>query len=182
FEQDTEEYIFRVQYDAIRRNGWRDICDDLDGQTFLWSERRPGINFPPMHAWCHCTATPYVSDWNAWMDRYVQRHGSGQAEKVEKRLESDIIMYRKGSTHRETSADGRKIIDKATYHKITNPAIKKGADIRIADGEILARLQKEQATAVTYGNVLFFRPDATVSDVLEEVHHFYQNKRGLNSQ
>src|SRR5699024_6976609 len=79
FEQDTEEYIFRVQYDAIRRNGWRDICDDLDGQTFLWSERRPGINFPPMHAWCHCTATPYVSDWNAWMDRYVQRHGGGQA-------------------------------------------------------------------------------------------------------
>lgn len=88
FEQDTEEYIFRVQYDAIRRNGWRDICDDLDGQTFLWSERRPGINFPPMHAWCHCTATPYVSDWNAWMDRYVQRHGSGQAEKVGNRLSS----------------------------------------------------------------------------------------------
>ena len=116
------------------------------------------------------------------MDQYVQRHGSGQAEKVEKRLESDIIMYRKGSTHRKTSADGRKIIDKATYYKITNPAIKKGADIRIADGEILRRLQKEQATAVTYGNVLFFRPDATVSDVLEEVHHFYQNKRGLNSQ
>ena len=86
FEQDTEEYIFRVQYDAIRRNGWRDICDDLDGQTFLWSERRPGINFPPMHAWCHCTATPYVSDWNAWMDQYVQRHGSGQAEKTENRL------------------------------------------------------------------------------------------------
>lgn len=88
FEQDTEEYIFRVQYDAIRRNGWRDICDDLDGQTFLWSERRPGINFPPMHAWCHCTATPYVSDWNAWMDRYVQRHGGGQAEKVGNRLSS----------------------------------------------------------------------------------------------
>lgn len=182
FEQDTEEYVFRVQYDAIRRNGWQDVCDDLNGKTFQWSERKPGINFPPMHAWCHCTATPYVSDWNAWMDRYVQRHGSGQAEKVEKRLESDIIMYRKGSTHRKTSADGRKIIDKATYYKITNPAIKKGADIRIADGEILRRLQKEQATAVTYGNVLFFRPDATVSDVLEEVHHFYQNKRGLNSQ
>lgn len=93
FEQDTEEYIFRVQYDAIRRNGWRDICDDLDGQTFLWSERRPGINFPPMHAWCHCTATPYVSDWNAWMDRYVQRHGSGQAETIEGRLE-DMQDYR----------------------------------------------------------------------------------------
>lgn len=86
FEQDTEEYVFRVQYDTIRRNGWRDVCDDLNGKTFQWSERKPGINFPPMHAWCHCTATPYVSDWNAWMDRYVQRHGSGQAEKIENRL------------------------------------------------------------------------------------------------
>lgn len=112
FEQDTEEYIFRVQYDAIRRNGWRDICDDLDGQTFLWSERRPGINFPPMHAWCHCTATPYVSDWNAWMDRYVQRHGSGQAENTKKRMtsnddddiiEKDSSNFRKLETSRQVN-------------------------------------------------------------------------------
>lgn len=112
FEQDTEEFIFRVQYDAIRRNGWRDICDDLDGQTFLWSERRPGINFPPMHAWCHCTATPYVSDWNAWMDRYVQRHGSGQAENIKKRMtsnddddiiEKDSSNFRKLETSRQVN-------------------------------------------------------------------------------
>lgn len=112
FEQDTEEYIFRVQYDAIRRNGWRDICDDLDGQTFLWSERRPGINFPPMHAWCHCTATPYVSDWDAWMDRYVQRHGSGQAENIKKRMtsnddddiiEKDSSNFRKLETSRQVN-------------------------------------------------------------------------------
>lgn len=112
FEQDTEEYIFRVQYDAIRRNGWRDICDDLDGQTFLWSERRPGINFPPMHAWCHCTATPYVSDWNAWMDRYVQRHGSGQAENIKKHMtsnddddiiEKDSSNFRKLETSRQVN-------------------------------------------------------------------------------
>lgn len=112
FEQDTEEYIFRVQYDAIRRNGWRDICDDLDGQTFLWSERRPGINFPPMHAWCHCTATPYVSDWNARMDRYVQRHGSGQAENIKKRMtsnddddiiEKDSSNFRKLETSRQVN-------------------------------------------------------------------------------
>ena len=112
FEQDTEEFIFRVQYDAIRRNGWRDICDDLDGQTFLWSERRPGINFPPMHAWCHCTATPYVSDWNAWMDRYVQRHGSGQAEYIKKRMtsnddddiiEKDSSNFRKLETSRQVN-------------------------------------------------------------------------------
>ena len=91
-------------------------------------------------------------------------------------------MHRKGSTHRRTSDSGHKIIDKATYHKITNPAVKAGADIRTAEGKILERLIENEATAVTYGDVIYFREDATVSDVLEEVHHFYQNKNGINSQ
>lgn len=117
FEQDTEEYIFRVQYDAIRRNGWRDICDDLDGQTFLWSERRPGINFPPMHAWCHCTATPYVSDWNAWMDRYVQRHGGGQAEKVGNRLSTERGSYSFEFKRIGTNDVDLKYIDSPAYRR-----------------------------------------------------------------
>ena len=94
----------------------------------------------------------------------------------------DIIYYRKGKTHRKISDEGRQIIDKPTYHKIVDPAIKRGADIRIADGEWLEHLNKEGARAVTVGPVIYFRPDATVSDVLEEVHHFYQNRNGLNSQ
>ena len=94
----------------------------------------------------------------------------------------DIIYYRKGKTHRKISDEGRQIIDKPTYHKIVDPAIKRGADIRIADGEWLEHLNKEGARAVTVGTVIYFRPDATVSDVLEEVHHFYQNRNGLNSQ
>ena len=94
----------------------------------------------------------------------------------------DIIYYRKGKTHRKISDEGRQIIDKPTYHKIVDPAIKRGADIRIADGEWLEHLNQEGARAVTVGPVIYFRPDATVSDVLEEVHHFYQNRNGLNSQ
>lgn len=86
FEADTEEYIFRVQYDKPRRSGWRDICDDLDGKVFKYSERKPGINFPPMHPWCHCTATPHISDRDKWMDAYEKRHGNGQAQKVAGRL------------------------------------------------------------------------------------------------
>ena len=43
-------------------------------------------------------------------------------------------------------------------------------------------MQKENATAVTIGDVIYFRPDATVSDVLEEVYHFEQNRKGLNSE
>lgn len=112
-----------------------------------------------------------------------EENGGKLRRTIAKDAGSGIIkMYRKGGTHRKLSGVGNKIIDKTTYHKIINPAIKKGADIRIADGEILERLKKENATAVTYGDVIFFREDATVSDVLEEVHHFYQNKSGLNSQ
>jgi len=92
FEEDTEEYVFRVQYDKPRRNGWRDICDDLDGKIFKWSERVAGENFPPMHAWCHCTATPHISDREKWLDDYEKRHGNGEAQKVANRLgsESDL--------------------------------------------------------------------------------------------
>lgn len=90
-------------------------------------------------------------------------------------------MYRKGYTHRKRTVDGKQIIDKATYHKITNPAIKCGAEIRFAQGEYLQHIQK-YGSAVTIGDVIYFTPDVTVSDVLEEVHHFYQNKFGLNSK
>lgn len=90
FRQDTEEYIFRVQYDKIRRSGWRDICDDLNEKVFKWDERKPGINFPPMHAWCHCTATPYVSDRQKFIEDYENRHRSGQAIKTAGRFTEEM--------------------------------------------------------------------------------------------
>lgn len=93
-----------------------------------------------------------------------------------------INMYRRKGTHRRISDSGSKIIDKPTYHRIVNPIIKQGADIRIANEEWLKHLEKENSSAVTVGDVIFFKPDATVSDVLEETHHFLQNKKGLNSQ
>jgi hypothetical protein len=125
--------------------------------------------------------TKIGSEKGKYSDRVMEVLDKHFGKSVAKTSDSDIIeMYRKGSTYRKISKSGNQIIDKATYNKITKPAIKKGADIRIAEGEILERLNKVQATAVTYGKTIFFREDATVSDVLEEVHHFYQNKKGLN--
>ncbi len=97
FETDTEEYVFRVQYDKPRRSGWRDICDDLNGKVFKYSERKPGINFPPMHPWCHCTATPHISDREKWMDDYERRHGNGEAQKFVNRMSGkEREIYNKG--------------------------------------------------------------------------------------
>ena len=112
FEDSTETYIFRVQYDKIRRSGWRDICDDLNGKTFKWSERKPGINFPPMHTWCHCTATPHIADRTSFIEEYERKHGGEQAEKIEKRMtsnddddiiEKDSSNFRKLETSRQVN-------------------------------------------------------------------------------
>lgn len=92
----------------------------------------------------------------------------------------NIELFRKGITHRKISSDGKQIISKALYNKITKAAKRKGADIRIAEGDYLEHI-KQYGSAVTIGDVIYFTPDPTTSDVLEEVYHFYQNKAGLNA-
>lgn len=94
---------------------------------------------------------------------------------------SKINMYRRGSVHRRVDDVGNQIIDKATYYKLIKPAIKNGADIRIAEGEYLEYIRK-RGSAVTIGDVIFFTPEATVSDVLEEIYHFDQNRLGINDE
>ena len=103
--------------------------------------------------------------------------------RIDNSTQDDTLeMYRKLGTHRRKSADGKYIIDKPTYNKITKPVVRQGADIRIAEGKVLERMNKQNASAVTYGDVIFLLPDATVSDVLEETYHFLQNRRGTNRQ
>lgn len=115
------------------------------------------------------------------------RTGKKSSEKSNKTIENSensdrMQLYRQQPTHRRTTESGRQIADKATYNKVTAPAIKKGADIRTADEEWLRYLESNHATAVTFGETIILRPDATTTEVLEEVHHFYQNRSGLNAQ
>lgn len=97
---------------------------------------------------------------------------------------NDIISSTGVLTHRKTSSDGREIIDQATYHKLTNPVKQKGGMIitASADNGWIRYLNERGATAVTIGDSIVFRVDATTTEVLEEVYHFNQNRAGLNSQ
>lgn len=87
-------------------------------------------------------------------------------------------------THRKTGKNGREIINQAIYNKLTNAVIKKGGTIITAtvENEWLRYLDERGATAVTIGDSIIFRPDATTTEVLEEVFHFNQNRSGINSQ
>ena len=103
--------------------------------------------------------------------------------RIDNSTQDDTLeMYRKLGTHRRKSADGKYIIDKPTYNKITRKAVKHGADIVIADEEGQRHLQKMGASALTMNDMILIRPDATLSDVLEETYHFMQNISGLNDQ
>lgn len=88
FESEFEEY--RVS--TVGDGKVCDICREVAKKTFQIKDRKPGVNFPPLHAWCRCSFTIEVADWDAWMEDYELRHGNGQAEKVKTRLidESEI--------------------------------------------------------------------------------------------
>lgn len=57
-----------------------EICQKLEGAQFPYSERVPGVNFPPMHSMCRCSHRVAVADWGAWMSEYVSRHGGTEEE------------------------------------------------------------------------------------------------------
>lgn len=85
-------------------------------------------------------------------------------------------MYRKsGFTENEPH-----YISQRRLEQLTIPARKKGAVIYIDEPWFNERMADENASAVTYGSVIAFRKNITISDVLEELYHFEQNLKGLN--
>lgn len=191
------------QFLALGGNPCND-CADLDGRVFPVKEMMPGTNAPPMHPRCLCSTAPYWDEakFQEWLDGPAQdgvsfeefenrqmhlkdnvRDGVRMHFDRTETIDAQIAMYRKkGYTHRKIGEGGGRVIEKALYQKLVNRARKHGADIRLATDEVLKRLEKENANAVTYGDTIFFKKEPTVSDVLEETYHFFQNKRGLNDQ
>lgn len=60
------------------------VCKDIQATQqkapAKFSERAPGINFPPLHPWCRCSYTVEVADWDKWIDDYVAKHGGSEQE------------------------------------------------------------------------------------------------------
>lgn len=115
---------------------------------------------------------------------YAERKAREAGEKALVKAEKNGIITAGELAHRKTGENGREIINKAVYSKITNAAMKRGADVVTATPEngLLRYLEARGATAVTIDDLIIFRPDATTTEVLEEIYHFDQNRRGLNKQ
>ncbi|VYU50209.1 Phage Mu protein F like protein [Eubacterium limosum] len=122
FEGEFEEY--RVS--TVGDGKVCDICREVAKKTFQIKDRKPGINFPPLHAWCRCSFTIEVSDWDAWMEDYEQRHGGGQSVKnIAGAKNSDIINYTDAKTIKEAEAYAKSLgVESASF---------KGSDITTAN-------------------------------------------------
>lgn len=89
---------------------------------------------------------------------------------------NDIIsMKRIQNRHRS----GITAISDERFNNLTIEARKHGALILRGGAEVEKHLDAMQADASVIGDVILFRQDVCLSEVLEETHHFMQNLQGL---
>lgn len=103
FENETEAISYeesdieRYEYLAILDERTSDMCARLDNKTFKVSERKPGINYPPLHAFCRSTTVAVFDDeWEEKIqDRVVSDVDSNRMTYDEWKNNPDIILKRK---------------------------------------------------------------------------------------
>ncbi|MFQ9716888.1 MAG: phage minor capsid protein [Blautia sp.] len=85
------------------------------------------------------------------------------------------LQRKKASTRGDVKA-----ISEETFNNLTIAARKKGAIIIRGTQEAEEHLERMGAAAANIGDVLIFRREVSISEVLEEVHHFKQNLAKMN--
>ena len=94
--------------------------------------------------------------------------------------ETAIIQSREMFKKRIDSRTGFTPISEKRFDELTIEARKNGAVIERGTPEVEKHLNDMGAYASTIGDILMFRGDATVGDVVEETYHFMQNLHKLN--
>lgn len=97
---------------------------------------------------------------------------------------NDIILSRKDILKRRRIGEqGQEIIDKPTYNKLTKDFLKRGGLIirgQVAKNHL--KIMEAYASYLWNANIAFIRDDATVSDVLEEMYHAFQDRKNMFSE
>lgn len=173
FESEFEQY--RVS--TVGDGKVCDICREVAKETFQIKDRTPGVNFPPLHAWCRCSFTVEVADWDAWMEDYELRHGNGQARKVKNRLKSDI--GKPGFITPENIEDFKDIgIDEYIAKEIEKlpenhlDYLNGYIERFIIDDKLNSRFDRER-------KILYLRSDPIEGELIHELGHVLETKSGL---
>lgn len=75
FEQDFEDYRF-----SIADSNACGKCQAINGKKYSIKDRKPGVNFPPLHSWCRCSFTIEIPD--DFIEQYEAKHGGKPPSKV----------------------------------------------------------------------------------------------------
>lgn len=108
-----------------------------------------------------------------------------EAEKLNKSLANHkngaIMNSTEMYSKTEDTRKNFKYISDERFDALTIEARKNGAIIIRGTPEIEQHLDMQGASAATLGDVLIFKKDVCLSEVIEETHHFKQNLAELNS-
>ena len=129
-------------------------------------------------------ATAKVKEWQGQQQEFLsqtgfkRQYGREQIAVANSENRGIIEMYRNKDTS-SPSPDSH-FISENRFNQLTIQAKKMGAIIIRGSEEAERHLDKMNASASIIGNVLIFRKNVTITDVLEETHHFWQNLNGMN--
>ena len=181
-----------------------ETCAAMDGKQFPLKEEAAGINAPPFHARCRCCKAPVVEDevlgeraargedgktydvpedmtYNDWKAQHVDENNVADSGEDAIIKAENVVAPERTRKARPESGNFRYLSDEE-FDRLTIPAKKNGAVVLRGTEDIEKHLEARNASAATIGDALLFKKDVSISDVLEEIHHFEQNISGFNNQ
>ncbi|WP_081897087.1 phage minor head protein [Clostridium sp. KNHs214] len=156
-----ETGVKKVRYNATLDKRLCADCEKHHDQVFDFDKK---IELP-RHALCRCFYT--IED-----DSY---------KKDVSKIENSGIISNEELFRREYDIrENLKFVSDTTFDKLTIKARKNGALIVRGNEEVEEHLNDLEAAAANIGDVLLFRKDVCISEVLEETYHFEQNLKKQN--
>lgn len=118
-----------------------------------------------------------TKDFEEFKEKYLKA-----SETLKNQGKSGIMNRVEMLQKRSNDRSGFKFISDERFDSLTIAARKQGATIIRGTEEVEMHLIALDASASTIGDVLLFRKDVCVCEVLEETRHFMQNIQGMNDE
>lgn len=74
-EQEFDYYQLSTITDTKTCKVCKSIEEKQASEPVAFKDRKPGVNFPPIHANCRCSYIVAVADWDEWIERQVAKEG-----------------------------------------------------------------------------------------------------------
>ena len=132
-----------------------------------------GVDYSDGKRWSRLPEGMTYDDWKAGKDLDQAEWTNGGKGKV-----LDTALMRRKPTRTELRRAGYKPVNEQLYSSQKNYVERHGGLVIRGDAEWESHLDKRGADAASIGDTIVLRSDATTSEVLEEVFHFKQQRRG----